>query len=333
MDDTHIACCGTAVLDMFLHSPFARKGQLESVERIDYGAGGLACAVSIGLAQLGLPVEAIGMIGRDYFGQVLRDRLVSLGVGVSELKESSKHHTALSVIIVSPDGERTVYFSRGANEEFGPACIDPAAFHNCRICHFGYPCIMPSFRGTKLASFFRALQESGVITSLDTTWSSAAEPLADLEAALPFTDIFTPNLDEALHLSGTRADGISKEQIEQAGEFFLGRGVKVVVITLGRNGSYLASSREMPGDFSHLLPPAGIRISCPAFGTRGNLNATGAGDFFAAGFLAGLFRGVSPQVALQAGNLAAALHMEGSEIPHFEKLIPLIEQRPLLEAA
>jgi len=333
MDNHYIACCGTAVLDMFLHGPFAQKGRLSNVDRIDYAPGGLACAVSIGLARLGLPVEAIGMVGRDHFGQVLRDRLVSFGVGVSAFKESSTSHTALSVINVAPDGERTVYFSQGANEEFSPASISPGAFSNCRLCHYGYPCIMPNFRATKLASFFRALKESGVLSSLDTTWSSADEPLADIEAALPYTDIFTPNLDEALQLSGIRADRISRERIEDAGEFFLRRGVKAVVITLGRRGSYLATSRERPSDSSGILPAPGIRMYCPAFEARGSLNATGAGDFFVAGFLAGLVHKVSPEVALRAGGLAAALHMEGSKIPTFQMLVRMTEERPLLEAA
>ena len=148
-----------------------------------------------------------------------------------------------------------------------------------------------------------------------------------MEAALPHTDIFMPNQGEAEQLAGV-APG--SRRVEDLADFFLARGVATMVITRGRAGAYLATGDGAGRPASHAvtLPPPGLSMHAPAYDTRRILNTTGAGDTFGAGFLAGLSRGVDPGLALRVGTLAAALHIEGSDVPPFDDMLGLVEQRP-----
>ena len=111
-------------------------------------------------------------------------------------------------------------------------------------------------------------------------------------------------------------------------DFFLARGVATVVITRGPAGAYLATSdAPRPATGGVTLPPPGLSIHAPAYETRGILNTTGAGDTFAAGFLAALLRGVDPEPALRVGTLAAALHIEGGDVPSFDDVLKMTESR------
>lgn len=325
MPKKYIACCGSVIQDLFLFSNIAAKGSLEVVQKIGYSLGGPVCNTSIGLSKLGQKVEAVGIIGLDESGQKLKKKLESEGVKTSGIKKSLKSDTGISVIIVTPDGERTIYFCAGANEEFSLSFIDNSNFDNWAICHFGYPSILPNFNGSSLSSFFRKLKQNNVVTCLDTSWSSPGNELSEIEEALKYTDIFTPNLSEALQLAKIHLTKISLETLQEVSEFFLIKGVKVIIITLGNCGCYCATQQEFYQ--SNILPTFGIRLYSPSYLTSNEINTTGAGDFFVAGLLAAFLKNESPEYSLKAANLVAALHIEGITIPHYKELKYLLEER------
>lgn len=109
--------------------------------------------------------------------------------------------------------------------------------------------------------------------------------LEDLRDSLPLIDYITPNEDEARYYSG-------KENPEEMAEVFLARGVKNVIIKLGGRGCLLKNERE-----SILLPA--FRITA--------VDATGAGDNFAAGFASEILRGASKSEALRFANACGAI--------------------------
>lgn len=108
-----IACCGAVIQDIFIYARLASKGKLETVQRVEYSSAGPVCNVSIALAALGLKTEAIGVIGRDQHAQMIRNSLEAASVMTSGLAESSALPTGTSFIVVTPDGDRTIYFSSG----------------------------------------------------------------------------------------------------------------------------------------------------------------------------------------------------------------------------
>ena len=109
--------------------------------------------------------------------------------------------------------------------------------------------------------------------------------LEDLRDSLPLIDYITPNEDEARYYSG-------KEKPEEMAEVFLARGVKNVIIKLGGRGCLLKNERE-----SIFLPACRITA----------VDATGAGDSFAAGFASEILRGASNAEALRFANACGAI--------------------------
>ena len=319
-----IACCGAIVQDCFLHAEPARRGTLSAVDAVRYSTGGAPANVGRALARLGVEVEALACVGSDHVGRWITEELTALGVNTSGLRVVDDGASGISMILVAPDGERTVYCYPGVNDRFDADEISPSP--DWQICHVGYPSLLPRCSGERLARLFERLHVQGIVASLDATWSTAPRPLADVEAALPHTDIFMPNQGEAEQLAGV-APGA--QRMEDLADFFLARGVRTMVITCGWAGAYLATAdgAGRPVSSAVTLPPPGPSMHAPAYETRCILNTTGAGDTFGAGFLAALSRGVDPDLALRVGTLAAALHIEGSDVPPFDDVLKMMETR------
>jgi sugar/nucleoside kinase (ribokinase family) len=150
-----------------------------------------------------------------------------------------------------------------------------------------------------------------------------------IEGALSSTSIFSPNIDEAFQLAGGECRG-SLTEVERVARFFLDQGVKILIVTLGHNGCYLAT-RPGPSkngsSLNELFGSLEIRLYSEAYQTAGELNTTAAGDFFMAGFLSALASGVSPEELLRVANLVAALHIEGSPIPVLDEVVRLTLKR------
>jgi len=106
-----------------------------------------------------------------------------------------------------------------------------------------------------------------------------------LEPALEHLDYFLPSVEEARMLSELN------EPVDIA-QFFLARGVGVVALKMGEDGCYVASRAEA--------------FCVPAFAVSA-MDATGAGDAFAAGFLAGVVKGWSLRETARLANAVGAL--------------------------
>ena len=105
------------------------------------------------------------------------------------------------------------------------------------------------------------------------------------ELALPETDFFMPNADEARLMTGL-------EDVQDQADFFLERGAKNVVITCGSAGVLLKSSD-------------GTTLERPAFEVT-QVDGTGGGDAFVAGFIYGLLKQVSLSDCLRYGSAMGA---------------------------
>lgn len=327
-----IVCCGNIIQDISFYAPFAAKGTLAMATPLEYAPGGPVCNVSLGVAGLGLPVEAIGYVGDDDIGRALRTHLLKNGVR-AEAVGSRPGSTSVSVIVVTPDGERTIYFSIGVGEDMCPRCIPISSSSTWGICHVGYPPLLPRLVGPQLAQFFRSLRALDVVTSLDTTWTASEDPLRDIAEALPVTSIFTPNFNEACQLTGVECS-MSLPHLERMASFFVDRGVKVVVITLGRNGCYLKTGKgscKNGLEFNDLFGPKEVTCYSEAYETSGGGNTTAAGDFFVAGLLTALMKGLDVETTLRVGNLVAAFHIERRLIPTLGDIVDATERRRRLQ--
>lgn len=266
-----IVCLGIMVADVVARpvEKVPERGRLVLVERMELHTGGCAVNTAIALARLGIKTAVIGKVGNDGFGRFIVDRLVEEGVDTRGVKFDSSRNTSATMVLVSPDGERAFIHYTGTNATFVYEDIDWGIISEAKILHVAGSLVMPSFDGEPTARAMRKAKEMGIITVLDTVWDSTGKWLQLVGPPLQYTDIFIPSIEEARMITG-------KESPEDIASFLLERGVKIVALKMGEKGCYIRTKEE-----EYRVPAFKVPV----------VDATGAGDAFAAGFLAGTLMG------------------------------------------
>ncbi len=241
---------------------------------IEMCGGGSAANTAAWLAGCGVDVTLVGRIGADPAGRRQVAELASYGV-TPRLAVDTDRRTGTCVVIVGPDGERTMLPDRGANLALSADDVPPELFSTRAHLHVsGYALLDPGPRDAARHAMTLA-RGSGQTISVD---ASSAAPLAAAGAGAFWewteeSDLLLANADEASLLG----DAIS--------------AYADVVVKLGADG---AEWRR--GGVVTRVPAAPATV----------LDTTGAGDAFAAGLLAAWLAGAEPDGALAAGAGLAA---------------------------
>lgn len=266
---------------------YAGSLQFGSDTRADiatYG-GGSAGNVTAWLAATGVPAVFICRVGNDDAGRGQVARLTDAGVDV-RVSIDPCLATGAVVVLVDSEGERTMLPDRGANAALAPSDLPPEVFAKGGHLHLsGYPLLHESSRPAAQAALTMA-RSAGMTSSVD---PSSVAPLRDAGADLFMewtrgTDLCIANLDEARLLAGlgSPADIAKRLATSTYGE---------VVIKCGAAGAVWSDGSAVE--------------SVPAAPTQA-MDSTGAGDAFAAGFLARWTADVPAVECLRAGALLAA---------------------------
>ena len=279
-----ILCAGNLVLDILVRTvDNPRYGATTWVGHIEESLGGNASNTSYALARLGIPVRVMGAVGRDDSGDRVLGKLAEAGVDLSAVARTGAA-TATGVSLVASTGERCLLLQPGASREALSAPMDPAAFRDGAHLHLANPFGLAAMRPLAAGNLERARQ-AGLTTSIDAAWDPMDEWMRMLGPSLPHTDLLLLNTEEARMLSG-------HDRPEAAGAFLQQCGVGVVVVKLGERGCAVFSGAEA--------------IQSPGFAVQ-VVDTTGAGDCFAAGFLAALHKGASYAAAARFANAVGAL--------------------------
>jgi sugar/nucleoside kinase (ribokinase family) len=246
----------------------------DTAARIERRRGGSAANVAAAAALIGCPVRFIGRVGDDGLGEQLVARLADDGVDV-RVQRSGR--TGAVAVLVEPGGERTMFPDRAAAAELEP--IDRTWLEGVTWLHLtGYSlCGEPASSASVDA--VRQVRDGGGRVSVDVSSAAVIEVFgparfaATLEAVDP--DIVFANAAEARTLAG-RPPGV----------YVVKDGPRPVVVS------------HADGSVSEVEVPA---LPGPVADT------TGAGDAFAAGFIAVMLDGASAVDAARAGVAAAGL--------------------------
>ena len=284
MTTGRIVVVGDLATDVVVHMREPLALGSDAAAEISTSSGGSGANVAAWLAADGAAVTFVGRVGNDDNGRLRVGELVDLGVK-ARVAVDAEHPTATVVVVVSPDGDRTMLPDRGANAFLSPADVPAEEFAAGGHLHLsGYALFDERSREAALHAL--ALARSSEMTiSID---PSSAQPLRDVgaDAFLSWTagaDICLPNVAEALALSGTTDAAEALRRLAQSyGE---------TVITLGEDGAVWSDGTS----FLHV----------PAVATH-VIDTTGAGDAFAAGYLSALIRGANPQKRLDHAVALAA---------------------------
>lgn len=283
-----VLCAGILVADLFV-PPLPRlpgPGELMLTDGFLLDTGGCAANTATCLARLGVEVSVAGRVGDDSFGDFIARDLRRKGVGLAGLARSAQRGTAQTVILPVAAEDRRYIHTIGANADFCARDIDRALLAQATMLYVGGYFVLPSLTQSELAETLRFARAQGVRTVFDVVAPAglASLSLAAIGEILPHVDIFLPNAEEARALSG------ETEPHRQAARF-LEAGCGTAIITRGAQGA--------------LLMTAAQTIEAPAAAMEA-VDASGAGDAFAAGFIAGLLEGWSMADALGFASVVGA---------------------------
>lgn len=279
--------CGILVVD-HLCDPIPRPpaaGELILVDRLPLSIGGCAANVAVDLARLGVKVAALGCVGRDPFGQFVIETLAAAGAGTDDIRRVPGAETSSTLIINVQGQDRRFIHCAGASAHVRAEDIPLERVRAARVFYVGGYLLMRNLKPDALAGLFRAARASGVITVMDIVLPGPGDHWPQLEPVLAETDVFLPNHDEALAITG------EDDPLAQA-ERFRAAGARTVVVTQGAAGSLLLSAD-------------GSRLRAGVYPIE-YVGGTGSGDAFDAGYIAGLLAGEGPAGCLRWASAAGA---------------------------
>lgn len=250
-------------------------------------SGGSAGNTVAGVASLGGRAAFIGKVADDQLGRIYRHDMQATGVAFDTPPLIEGSPTGRSIILVTPDGERTMNTLLGAAHALGPDDIDPATIAAAKIVFLeGYLWDPPGAKAAfRRAAMLAHEAERKVALTLSDTFCVDRYRGEFLELIRDRSvDIVLANMHElrALYETGDLDSALAALQ----------RDAALAVVTASEIGSYVVT----PKTVEH-VPPHPVDAL---------IDATGAGDLYAAGFLYGVARGMPLTNAAALGSFAAA---------------------------
>jgi sugar/nucleoside kinase (ribokinase family) len=250
-------------------------------------SGGSSANTAAGVASFGGRAAFVGKVADDDLGEAFAADLHEIGVhyGVSRLEDGPA--TARSMILISPGGERTMNTYLGACQQLTPADIREEEIGAAAVTYMeGYLWDPPEAKKAFVtAAHFAHKHERPTAITLSDPFcvSRYRDEFLDLMRSKTIDYVFA-NIEEAKSLYQTDDLGAAVQQ--------LAKDCELAAVTMGSQGAMAIFDGEV--------------VSVPAFPVASVVDATGAGDLFAAGFLLAHARGRDLKTALAAGCLAAS---------------------------
>jgi sugar/nucleoside kinase (ribokinase family) len=249
-------------------------------------SGGSAANTIAGLAALGVRTAFVGRVRDDQLGRVFAHDIRAVGVRFETPAAVEGPPTALCLVMVTPDGHRTMCTYLGASVELGPQDVDRELVASAAVTYVeAYLWDPPQARAAVRAAMATA-RAAGRTVALSLSDPFCVERhRAELRALVEAeVDVLFANEYELVSL-------FEVGDVDDALQAVRGR-VGVAAITRSEHGSVVASADEV-----HVVPAAPVaRV----------VDTTGAGDLYAAGFLAGYVRGATLAECARMGGLCAA---------------------------
>ncbi|MEP7315234.1 MAG: adenosine kinase [Sphingomicrobium sp.] len=301
-----VLCIGNAIVDViadasdeFITGQGLDKGSMRLIDQAEavrlYGemgpgrevSGGSAGNTAAGLAALGIKTGFIGQVANDELGDIYRHDIESQGVEFLVPARGDVGATARCLILVTPDAQRTMNTFLGAAQMLETAGVDMAAVAVSGITYLeGYLWDPEAPRAAMEAAIDAAHAAGRRIAFTLSDSFCISRHKADFVRLIEEKkiDILFANEAEIAEMAGT-------EDFHAAVNTFADK-VATLVVTRSEQGAVAVRGAE--------------RAQVPAEAIERLVDTTGAGDLFAAGFLAGEARGLGLEKSLKLGAIAAA---------------------------
>jgi sugar/nucleoside kinase (ribokinase family) len=301
-----VLCIGNAIVDViadaddaFLSKQGLDKGSMHLIDEEQavrlYGemgpgreiSGGSAGNTAAGLAALGLKAAFIGQVADDQLGNIYKHDIQSQGIDFLVPARSDVGATARSLILVTPDAQRTMNTFLGAAQLLEKDSVDLSAVADSGIVYLEGYLWDPAEPRAAMEAAIEAAHAAG---------RKVAFTLSDVFCVDRHRDGFWQLLNDGkvdiLFANEAEAASMTKANDVDEAITALAKVVPILVVTRSEAGATAVAGAE--------------RADVPAEPIKRLVDTTGAGDLFAAGFLAGQARGLSLEVSLKLGAIAAA---------------------------
>jgi len=269
-------------------------------------SGGSAANSMAGIAAMGGSSAFIGQIAEDQLGLIFEHDMHALGVRFETPPLENGPPTGRCLILVTPDGQRTMNTCPGASHELSVDALDGELIASASILFLEGYLFGPSKPRVAMMKAIEIAHSAGRKVGF-----TLSESVCIAERKEPFTrmidsggvDLLFANEDEALQLTGRTDLQSALDELRTK--------VPTLVITKGPLGAIGVEGGEF--------------ISIPAAPVDQVVDTTGAGDLFAAGFLAARCKGASLERCLWTGAIAA-----GEVIKHYGAR-PIVDLKALIQ--
>ncbi len=280
-----VICIGMALADVIIRgfnpTPVSASGYI--AESASLNPGGEAVNEAVAAAKLGLKTGIRCALGNDAAGEMVLNELRKHGVDTGIVARTPV--TPVTTMFVREDGSRQSITNQAHRYNFHPE-MELSLLSGARALILGSLFRAPFDDPDVIHAVVSGAKAGGQLVVADTKIPNFRFlALEDIRDSLALIDYITPNEDEARHFTG-------KDEPEEMADVFLDYGVRNAVIKLGSKGCLL-KNREL----SLRLPAERVRA----------VDATGAGDNFAAGLVSEILRGSAPEQALRFANACGAI--------------------------
>ena len=300
-----VLALGNAIVDVLSHVDDAvidglpvNKGGMTLIGAVEaqdlYGtlgpgvecSGGSAANTVVGAAMLGVRTAFVGRVRDDQLGQVFTHDIRAAGVQFDTAPATDGPETAVCMVMVTPDAHRTMCTHLGASIELGPDDVDEALVRNSAVLYLeGYLWDPPGAREA-MRRAIRIAKDEGRAVAL-----SLSDPFAVDRHRADFLDLVDNDVDILFANEHELTSLYGIDDLDTAFNEVMPL-VKVAACTRGEHGAVIVGDGE-----THVIPAE------PAVQV---VDTTGAGDLFAAGFLAGWTQGRNLHDCGRMGAVAAA---------------------------
>jgi adenosine kinase len=250
-------------------------------------SGGSAANTIVGAASLGLRAAFVGKVRQDQLGRVFAHDIRSAGVRFETTPAAAGPSTGRSYVLVTPDGERTMNTYLGAAQDLHPGDLDEEAIAAAGITYLeGYLWDPPRAKEAFLTAA-RIAHRAGRQVALTLSDTFCVE-----RHRAEFLDLIRGGTVDLLFANERELHSLYETADFKTALDALREDARLAVITRSEKGCLVVTREETE--------------AIPAVPVERVVDATGAGDLFAAGFLAGLARAADHRTSARLGTLAAA---------------------------
>jgi sugar/nucleoside kinase (ribokinase family) len=248
--------------------------------------GGCGSNVAIGLAALGVSTILVARMGCDDSAELLKKTWTRYGVDWGYVKQIGEFPTGTSVGLVDSELQPRFIHTSGANQFLTGDDLHPEMLveSGANWLHIAGFFVLPGLLDERMPLALKRARHSGLKLSLDVVRSPRLKHPEYLWPSMSYLDVFFCNANEAWKLTGEEDAARSAKALRE-------HGAGTAIIKLGAAGCFVDGP-----DGAGYIPAPVVQV----------VDTTGAGDAFAAGFIAASLGGANMLTACERGNQAGA---------------------------